>query len=134
MMKRLPIFKVALISMAIFSTQSFAAKENFDRSKPHKANIEKACDIKTPACKKAMKEKMMKKKREQVKPQNRATDYNSSRSNRADSAKAKLDDSNNKLKKAKSRATDYNSSRSNKNSKGSTPIEEKKGDKKEDNN
>ncbi len=112
-MTRPAIFKVALISFTLFTTQSFAAKENFDRSKPHKASIDKPCDIKKPACKKAMKEKMMKKKRAQVKPQNRATDYNSSRSNKADGAKQKLDNTNVKLKKAKTRATDYNSSRSN---------------------
>lgn len=133
-MKHSPILKVALISFTLFSSQSFAAKENFDRSKPHKADTAKPCDIKTPACKKAMKEKMMKKKRKPVKPQTRATDYNSSRSNKADSAKAKLDDNKDKLQKAKSRATDYNSSRSNKNSKASAPIEPKKEDKKADNN
>ena len=131
-MKYSSIYKVALFSLTLFSAQSFAAKENFDRSKPHKANIEKTCDIEKPACKKAMKEKMMKKKRQQVKPRNKATDYNSSRSNKADGVKAELDDQNSKLKKAKSRATDYNSSRSNKNSSKKAEIVKKK--QKEDDN
>ena len=134
-MKISTILTVILVSFALISQQSFAAKENFDRSKPHKATLEKPCDIKTPACKKAMKEKMMKKKQEQVNPQTRATDYNSSRSNKADSAKAELnDDKNSKLKKAKTKATDYNSSRSNRSTSSRAVNKEEKKDKKEDDN
>ncbi len=114
-MKINTILLATTVLFCFASQSSFAAKENFERSKPHVNMAGKPCDVKDPKCKKAMKEKMMKKKKQQVKSSSKAKDYNSSRSNRGKVKKEQLE----KLRKEKrqnasSRATDYNSSRSNK--------------------
>jgi len=74
---------LTLVFLSLFAMNTVeAAKSNFDRSKPTaKAEIEKKCGKKDKKCQKAMKEAKAAAK-EINKPNSKAQDYNSSRSNR----------------------------------------------------
>jgi len=136
---------IALLTFFLINSPANAAKENFDRSKPHKLSkkgLDNDCDLKSPDCKRKMKKLMMEKKRLEMKTKSR--DYNSSRSNRSENSVKAADqnrllrmkkEKKSKIEKVKnSKATDYNSSRSNKNSKKPAQMDDNEDDNKKDDN
>ena len=97
-MKHSIIITMLLIASTFFTLSANAAKETFDRSKPHMAElakIDKACKTNQKQCmalKKAYKNKYNKEpdlrnyNSSSSNKSSSATDYNSSRSNKADTA------------------------------------------------